>query len=128
MVLQALNFIHPRKPTQFLTAWKISSHTMICVIKTMEATVQTLLEAVDSKPPERIKPCVLQKLTSSLKLRKSCGIYGIPNECLRQLPRRPLVHLTHLFNHWLRLSHFPKYWKEAKIITLPKPGKDPKFP
>jgi hypothetical protein len=23
--------------------------------------------------------------------------------------------------------HFPKPWKEAKIITLPKPGKDPKF-
>jgi hypothetical protein len=30
MVLQVLSFIHPRKPTQLLTAWKISSHTMIC--------------------------------------------------------------------------------------------------
>jgi hypothetical protein len=26
------------------------------------------------------------------------------------------------------LSHFPKSWNEAKIITLPKPGKGPKFP
>jgi hypothetical protein len=26
------------------------------------------------------------------------------------------------------LSHFPNPWKEAKIITLPKPSKDPKFP
>jgi hypothetical protein len=39
-----------------------------------------------------------------------------------------LVHFTHLFNHCLRLSYFPNAWKEAKIITLPKPGKDPKFP
>jgi hypothetical protein len=70
----------------------------------------------------------LQKLISFLKLRKTCGIDGIPNECLRQLPRQPLAHLTHLFNHCLWLSHFPKSWKEAKIITLPKPGKDPKFP
>jgi hypothetical protein len=46
---------------------------------------------------------------------------------LRHLPRRPRVHLTHLFNHCLWLSHFPKSWKEAKIITLLKPGKDPKF-
>jgi hypothetical protein len=59
---------------------------------------------------------------------RSFGIDGIPNECLRHLSRRPLVHLTHLFNHCLRLSHFPKSWKEAKVITLPKPGKDPKFP
>jgi hypothetical protein len=38
------------------------------------------------------------------------------------LPRRPLVHLTHLINHCIGLSHFPTSWKE------PKPGKDPKFP
>jgi hypothetical protein len=50
-----------------------------------------------------------------MKLRKACGLDGIPNECLRYLPRRPLVHLTHLFNHCLRLSHFPKPWKEAKF-------------
>jgi hypothetical protein len=47
--------------------------------------------------------------------------------CLRHLPRRPLVHLAHLFNHCIRLSHFPTSWKEAKVVALPKPGKDPKF-
>jgi hypothetical protein len=75
----------------------------------VEVSVQTLLEAVDNKPPERIRPCDLQKLISFLKLRKSCGIDGIPNECLRQLQRRPLVHLTHLFNQCLQLSHFRKF-------------------
>jgi hypothetical protein len=39
-----------------------------------------------------------------------------------------IFRLTHLFNHCLRLSYFPKPWKEAKVITLPKPGKDPKLP
>jgi hypothetical protein len=28
----------------------------------------------------------------------------------------------------IRLCHFPEYWKEAKVITLPKPGEDRKFP
>jgi hypothetical protein len=60
----------------------------------VEARVQALLEIVDNKPPERIRPCDLQKLINSLKLRKACGIDGIPNECLKHLPRRPLVHLT----------------------------------
>jgi hypothetical protein len=61
-------------------------------------------------------------------LKKACGIDGIPNECLRRLPRRQLVHLTHLINHCNRLSNIPTSWKEAKVLALPKPGKDPKFP
>jgi hypothetical protein len=67
-------------------------------------------------------------LENSLKLRKACGLDGTPNECLGHLKRRPLVHLTQLFNRCLRLSHFSKPWKEAKVIALPEPGKDPKFP
>jgi hypothetical protein len=59
------------------------------------------------------------------KMRKACGLDDIPNECLRHLPRIPLVYLRYLFNHCLRLPHFPKPWK---VIRLPKPGKDPKFP
>jgi hypothetical protein len=61
-------------------------------------------------------------------LKKACGIDGILNECLKYLPRRPLVHLTHLFNNCIRLSHFPTSWKEAKVVALTKPGKDPKLP
>jgi hypothetical protein len=94
----------------------------------VEARVQALLEAADSDPCEKIRLCDLPKLISSLKLRKACGIDDIQNECLRHLPRRPLVHLTRLINHCIRLSHVPTPWKEAKVIALPKPGKDPKFP
>jgi hypothetical protein len=94
----------------------------------VEAIVQALLATVDKNPHHRIRPCDVQKLIKSLKLRKACGTDGIPNECLRHLTRRPLVHLSHLFNHSLLSLHFPNPWKEAKIITLPKTGKDPKFP
>jgi hypothetical protein len=61
-------------------------------------------------------------------LEKVCGIDGIPNERLRHPPRKPLVHLTCLINHCIRLSHFPTYQKEAKVVALLKPGKNPKFP
>jgi hypothetical protein len=94
----------------------------------VEARVRTLLKTIEKNFPERIRPCDLQKLVNSLKLRKACGIDGIPNECLRQLPRRRLVHLTHLINNCLWLSHFPMPWKDAKILTILKPGKDSKFP
>jgi hypothetical protein len=67
-------------------------------------------------------------MVNLLKLRKYFGLGGIPNECLKHHPRRPMVHLTHSFNYCLRLSNLPKSWKEAKVIPLPKPRKDPKFP
>jgi hypothetical protein len=38
------------------------------------------------------------------------------------------AHLSCLFSHCFRLIHFPAPWKEEKIINLPKPGKDRKFP
>jgi hypothetical protein len=50
------------------------------------------------------------------------------NECFRHLPRRPLVHLTYFFKHYLRLFHLPKHWKEAKFVTFRKRGSDPEFP
>jgi hypothetical protein len=94
----------------------------------MEARVHALLRAAENNHPERIGPCDLLKLIHSLNVRKAYRIDDIPSEYLRHLPRRPLVYLTLLFNHCLQLSHFPKPWKEANVITLVKPGKDPKFP
>jgi hypothetical protein len=88
----------------------------------------TAPEAEGNDNPERIRQCDLRKLLNSLKLIKACGVDSIPNECLRLLPRRPLVHLALLINHCIRLSHFPTPWKKAKVVALPKPGKDPKFP
>jgi hypothetical protein len=94
----------------------------------VKARVIALLEGKENDALEKIRPRDLLKLISSLKLKKACGIDGVPNECLRHLPRRPLVHLTHLINHCIRLSHFPMPWKEAKVIALLKAGKDPKLP
>jgi hypothetical protein len=94
----------------------------------VRTTVQALLASLDGTTLGKVRPCDIHKLANSLKLRKGCELAGIPDECLRHLPRRPVVHLTHLFDHCLRLTNFPKPRNEAKFITLPKPGKDPKFP
>jgi hypothetical protein len=36
----------------------------------------------------------VQELLNTLKLNKACGFDGIPNECLRNLPRKSSVHIT----------------------------------
>jgi hypothetical protein len=93
----------------------------------VEARVQALLAPVDDTPLKNVRPGHKEKLQKSFKLRKACGLIGITKECLMHFPRRPLVHLTHLFNHCLRLSHFPKSWKKEKVIALPKPRRDPEL-
>jgi hypothetical protein len=87
---------------------------------------QALLASVDDTLLGKVRPSDIHKLVKSLKLRKAYGLDGIPNKCIRYLPRRPLVNLTHLFNHCLRLSHFPN--QEAEVVILPKPGKETLIP
>jgi hypothetical protein len=73
----------------------------------VESAVQALHAAVDDTSLKNVRPCDKQKLIKSLKLRNACGNDGIPNECLRYLPRRQLTYLILSFNHCL-LSDFPK--------------------
>jgi hypothetical protein len=93
----------------------------------VEAEVKPLLATVDEDTPVKFQSYDVSKEIQSLKLGKACGFDGIPNEHLQHLPRRRLVPLIHLVNHCLRFGHFLAPWKEAKVITLSKPSKDPKF-
>jgi hypothetical protein len=88
----------------------------------VEAQVEALLATVDVN----FCPRDASKEIKFLKLVKAYVLDGIPNECLRLVPRR-LVYLTRLFDHCLRLGHFLAPRKETKLINLPKLGKDPKF-
>jgi hypothetical protein len=58
-------------------------------------------------------------------VRKTFGIAGFLNECLRHLPRRPPVYLTHLTNHCIWLIHFSPSWRKALMIVLRKPSEVP---
>jgi hypothetical protein len=93
----------------------------------VEAQVEALLATAEEDISVNFRPCDIWKEIQSLELRKARGFAGIPNECLRHFPRRLLVYFTHLYNHCFRLCHFPEPWKEAKIINLPNPCKDPNF-
>jgi hypothetical protein len=57
----------------------------------VEARVQALLVSVNDNPLGKVRPCDIQKLVHSMKLRNACGLDCIPNECLKHLPRRTLV-------------------------------------
>jgi hypothetical protein len=94
----------------------------------VETTIHALLASADATQERKVRPSDVQKLLKALKLRKASVLRGIPDECFRHLPGRPLVYLTHLFNRCLRLTDFQKPWKEEKVATSRKPCEAPKFP
>jgi hypothetical protein len=70
----------------------------------------------------------IQHIIKRLPNRKAPGEDTISNTALKNLPEKFVLLLTRIINGCLRLSYFPKSWKCATIITIPKSGKDLKTP
>ncbi|CAF4874636.1 unnamed protein product [Pieris macdunnoughi] len=94
------------------------------------AEVESAVEArlTSPIPPDEAQiffsPSQVRKTIRRLPLKKAPGPDGITHQALRHLPMRWIVALARLFTGILRTLHFPKTWKEGKVILIPKPGKD----
>jgi hypothetical protein len=44
---------------------------------------------------------------------------------LKELPRKGLLNLLYILNSIIRLEYWPKSLKQAQIIMITKPGKNP---
>lgn len=73
-------------------------------------------------------PQEIKDIIKNLKPNKATGNDDIPNNALKSLPKKRIVEITNIINAMLRLRYFPKQWKKAIVIVLPKPGKSRTFP
>jgi len=69
-------------------------------------------------------PREIKIIINKLKLKKSPGIDKINNLLLKNLPRKAIVCLMYIYRSCMKLSYFPDVWKHAKVVPIPKPGKD----
>ena len=66
----------------------------------------------------------LDLATKSFNPKKAPGLDGFTADiCSHAITSDPELFLI-IANSCLQLHHFPKIWKEATVIALPKPGKD----
>ena len=82
-------------------------------------------EEGDTSPLVR-KPSVeeiLQHL-KRCKTNSAPGFDGIGYNLLKKAPESFWVFISKFFGECLRIGYFPKEWKHAKTIMIPKPGKD----
>jgi hypothetical protein len=76
-------------------------------------------------PSALTSPKEAKKIIKKLKNGKAPGFDGVPNIILKNFPRiRAVVYMTYALNSCIELCYFPKVWKHASVIPIPKPGKD----
>lgn len=70
---------------------------------------------------------VKKVILTDLNIKKSPRYDLITGKILKELPDVGFKFLTQLYNAVLRNNFFPLQWKVAKIILIPKPGKNPEL-
>jgi hypothetical protein len=73
-------------------------------------------------------PNQILRIIKHLPKRKAPSRDSIRNIDLRDLPLKAITHLTKITNVAFRFHYFPKTWKEANVISVPKPVKNPALP
>lgn len=109
----------------------VASHNLGSEITSpMEPVVlETLSELQNTRcyvpADKRITGDQIRLATKNSKNMKAPGFDGILNLALKNLSTITYDHLANVFNRCLELHYFPERWKTAKVIPIPKPGKDP---
>ncbi|VVC28685.1 Hypothetical protein CINCED_3A023579 [Cinara cedri] len=57
--------------------------------------------------------------------KKAPGYDEISPKILKELPKKAIIHFTHIYNAILRMEYIPEQWKRAQVILLLKSVKPP---
>lgn len=60
----------------------------------------------------------------TLKPRKAPGVDNLPPKAIKLLPEKAINSLVSIFNNKNKGEWYPKEWKVAKVVTIPKKDKD----
>ena len=87
-------------------------------------TVKEALERDNNdENPELTDVNEIVSIIRNLKNPKAPGLDDVNNILIKNLPEKGFEYLKFIINSCLKLNHFPKVWKHAKVIPIPKPGK-----
>lgn len=68
----------------------------------------------------------VESIIKEIKANKAPGYDGITPKKIKIFPENVLLLLIDIFNKCHNINYFPKCWRKATIILLPKAGKDDK--
>ena len=92
---------------------------------------KTIVSSKNHPPTELSKPFSLDELATGLSLLKpgkAAGLDDVLTEMLQHLGNKARYWLLDMLNEFTRTKHIPSIWRKAKVIAIPKHGKDPSSP
>ena len=106
----------------------INTNCKNSITNTVNRTIKTFSKnGPDYDSFQIVSPNEIATIIKNLKSNKAPGFDNIGNIVLKRLPRKAIILLSKIFNGCLSLGYFPEQWKVAKVLPLPKPGKDNKI-
>jgi hypothetical protein len=105
----------------------VSVPSVPAVIEMVDVALKSYF-IIPASEPKLNNPHQLQVANRVLKFGKAPGPNGILNRALKHLSKRAVSLLVQIFNAVLHTHHFPSAWKNARVISILKPGKDPAQP
>ena len=85
------------------------------------------LEPEEGDTSPLVTPPTVEEVANHLrnsKTNSAPGQDGVGYNLLKKVPPSYLAYITKFYGACIRIGYFPKAWKHAKIIMVPKPGKD----
>lgn len=66
----------------------------------------------------------MTQIIKTVNFKKAPGEDDITNAALKMLTPNIISRLTNIANAILTYGHFPSCWKNARVVMIPKTGKD----
>ena len=121
--------ITERLGTAFKTNFSTSNYTESFQSKKLSEE-QVNLNFYSNNKENYNQPFTFRELNQAIhnSLNTAAGPDDIHNQVLKMLPEPTQLILLEIFNDMWELDRFPDLWRDALIIPLPKPNKDPTNP
>ena len=127
----------PSQSRASVTPNQVASHLLTIAKATQDKVTRRAVTAELKKQqkapkegtiPEPFEAAELEKVLQGLKCGKAAGYDNIFPEFMKNLGPRALTWLTQFYTRIIQTNLIPKKWRTAKVIAIPKPGKDHKLP
>jgi hypothetical protein len=86
-----------------------------------------IVGAIDGDSPQPFQESELERVLCSIKSGTAAVYDNILPELLKHLGPKAKSWLTAFYTRIIQEQRMPRAWRQAKVIAIPKPGKDPNF-